>query len=469
MRHSGGENTVAVARLPALLTRLQQWITEDLWNFDLARLAPTQRIVLQPVRILLIALRGFLFEHDCWLRASALTYYTMLSLVPMLAFALAFLKGLGVPTKIEPWLIGQLAAGSEDTVRRIIEFINNVKFGTLGVISLCVMVVTTFLQLGNIEHALNTIWGVNKGRNLLRKLSDYVSLMVLAPVLLTIVLSAGNQPLISSLLAQRLISYAMTPLLIILPSVLLWLAFSFGYYYMPNTKVSLLPALVGGLVGSLLWQLAKWGYITFQVGMARYEAIYGAIAQIPVLMVWLQLHWMVTLLGAELTFACQYVLTYPSGRFAPEVRDVKTSLYTKEWLANALYLSLTQCFTSGQTPWSALAFAQHQGVSPRLIHDLSGILVRAKLLVEAADAPGHYVPGRDPATITPWHVLHALRHDGDETAVHLTSQNHTPATLLMGQVEGASQQAVGTKSICEWLALEDSQDAQRHGLMKEEA
>lgn len=460
MRHSGCDNTEVVARLPGLSTRLHRWVTEEVWNFDLALLPHTQRVLLQPVRTLLIALRGFLFEHDCWLRASALTYYTMLSLVPMLAFALAFLKGLGVPTKIEPWLIGQLAAGSEDTVRRIIEFINNVKVGTLGVISLCVMVITTFLQLGNIEHALNTIWGVDKGRPLLRKLSDYVSMMVLAPVLLTIVLSAGNQPLFSSLLAQRLISYAMTPLLIILPSVLLWLAFSFGYYYMPNTKVSVLPALAGGLVGSLLWQLTKWGYITFQVGMARYEAIYGAIAQIPVLMVWLQLHWMVTLLGAELTFAFQYVLTYPSGRFAPEIRDIKTSPYVKEWLVNALYLSLVQCFASGQTPWSAVAFAQQQGMPPRLIRDLAGILVRAKLLVEAADAPGHYVPGRDPTTITPWHVLHALRHDGDETTAHLTPQHGSPATLLMGQIEGASQRAVGTRSICAWLDYDDSQNAQ---------
>src|SRR5687768_13588499 len=200
MRYSGGDNPVAVIRPPGHLTRLKRWLTDDLWHYDLALLQPTQRALLQPLRTVMIALRGFLFEHDCWLRAAALTYYTMLSLVPMLAFAFAFLKGLGVPTKIEPWLIGQLAAGSEDTVRRIIEFINNVKVGTLGVISLCVMVVTTFLQLDNIEHAFNTIWGVEKGRTLLRKLSDYVSMMVLAPILLTIVLSAGNQPLISSLL-----------------------------------------------------------------------------------------------------------------------------------------------------------------------------------------------------------------------------------------------------------------------------
>jgi membrane protein len=435
---------------------------------DLATIPRAERWFLQPLRILLIALRGFFVEHQGWLRAASLTYYTLLALVPLLAFMFAFLKGLGVQNKIEPWLIGQISAGSEDTLRQIITFINNVKVGTLGVISLGVMIFTTFLQLGTIEQAFNTIWDVEKGRSIVRKLSDYVSVVVLAPVFLTIALSAGNQPLVEKLLEQRLIGYAVAPLFTLLPAALVWLSFSFGYAYMPNTRVRLVPALVGGLIGSLLWQMAKWGYLTFQVGIARHEAIYGAFAQFPVLMVWLQISWMVILFGAELTFACQHVMTYPVGRFTSASGNPGTSPYVKEWLANTLYFSLVRSFTTGAGPWSAIDFARQQRIPLSLMREVVSMLVQASLLVEVADAPEHYVPGRDPAVITPWHLLHALRHHGEETSDALMIQSHSPATPLMLQVEAACREAVDAQNMSQWIAASEAMNQRQDRMMKDE-
>ncbi len=467
MQLSGGDATAALTRLPALYARIRTFVVRDLWVLDLAMLSPTRRGLLQPLRVALIALRGFFIDHNCWLRAAALTYYTLLALVPMLAFAFAFLKGLGVQNKIEPLLDKLLSVGSGDTVGPIIEFINKVEVGTLGVISLCVMVITTFWQLGNMERALNVIWNVRQGRSLIRKLADYVSLFVLGPVLLTIVLSAGNQPLVNKLLEQDIIGYAVAPLLTLLPAALMWLAFSFLYYYMPNTDVRWLPALIGGLIGSLLWQLAKLIYITFQVGMVRYELIYGAIAQIPVLMAWLQISWLVVLLGAELTFACQHVLTNPTGRFAAAANTVETSPYVKEWLASSLYFSLVQAFTAGTGLWSAVAFAQQQRVPLPLLREIVTTLVKAKLLVEAADAPAHYVPGRDPATLTPWHILHALRHSGDAETASVMERCQTPATPLMAQIEAASKQAAGSRSLSQWLSGLDAHETRQNSMVKD--
>jgi membrane protein len=439
-----------------LYSRARTFVLHDLWILDLATVPTAERWFLQPLRVLLIALRGFFIEHQGWLRAASLTYYTLLALVPLLAFMFAFLKGLGVQNKIEPWLIGQISAGSEDTLRQIIQFINNVKVGTLGMISLGVMIFTTFLQLGTIEQSFNTIWGVQKGRSIVRKLSDYVSVVVLAPVFLTIALSAGNQPLVEKLLDQRLIGYAMTPLFTLLPAALIWLSFSFVYAYMPNTRVRLVPALVGGLIGSLLWQVAKWGYLTFQVGIARHEAIYGAFAQFPVLMVWLQLSWMVILFGAELTVACQHVLIYPVGRFASASGNQSTSPYVKEWLANALYFSLIRAFSMGTGPWSAIGFARQQRIPLSLMREVVDTLVQANLLVEAADTPEHYVPGRDPAVITPWHILYAWRHHGEESSDTLMIQSHSPATPLMMQVEAACREVADTQNMSQWLAASEA-------------
>ena len=242
MEASGNAFTRLFTRLMTFYTRTRTFVLRDLWMLDLATVPAAERWFLQPLRILLIAGRGFFIEHQCWLRAASLTYYTVLALVPWLAFAFAFLKGLGVQNRIEPWLIGQISAGSEDTVRQIITFINNVKVGTLGVISLGVMIFTTFLGLGTIEQAFNAIWGVEKGRSIVRKLSDYVSMVVLAPVFLTIALSAGSQPLVAKLLDQRLIGDAMALLFTLLPTALIWLVFSFGYAYMPHTRVRLVPA-----------------------------------------------------------------------------------------------------------------------------------------------------------------------------------------------------------------------------------
>jgi membrane protein len=210
----------------------------------------------RPLQVVLIVLRGFFLKHQCLLRASALTYTTLLALVPMLAFMFAFLKGLGVQNQLEPLLIDKLSAGSEETVRLLIGYVNKVEVGTLGIIGLGALLFSTLLQLETIERALNEIWGVRRGRTLIRRVADYVSMMVIAPVLLLLALTVNaalkSQTLIATLLERRLIGDAMVLVFTMLPYVAMWGAFTFFYAFIPNTRVKLVPALCGGVFAGTL-------------------------------------------------------------------------------------------------------------------------------------------------------------------------------------------------------------------------
>jgi membrane protein len=456
MPYSEDDKSTFFAEVRRNYQRLYHFIMRDLWILELAAFSVVKQHLFYSLQVVLITLRGFFFEHQCLLRSAALSYTTLLALVPMLAFIFAFLKGLGVQNQLEPWLIEQISPGSQETVRQIIAFVNNVKVGTLGIISLCTLFFSTLLGLRTVELSLNAIWSVTKEKPLIRKISDYVSVFMLVPVVVVLALSVGNQPLVERLPVQWIIGPAVGLLLTLLPVVLIWLAISFFYFFVPNTHVRLVPALIGGFIGSTLYLFAKAAYIKFQVLLVRYEVIYGALAQMPILMVWLYVSWVIILLGAEIAHAYQNVATYPLGRFAAMSASTNVSTvssYVREWLAHTLYFSLLQSFTAGTGPWSVVAFAQQHRLPIRLVREVITILAQARLIVEVASTPEHYLPGRDPSQLTPGHIIEVLRHAGDETLLLLIQQSASPASVLMEQVEAAVQQVASAHSMPYWLTV----------------
>jgi membrane protein len=452
---------VFLTELLALYRRLYLFVGRDIWRTDLTAVSRLGAIGIYPLRVLLIVVRGFWFEHQGLLRASALTYSTLLSLVPILAFALAFLKGLGVHNLLEPFLIDRGVIGSEETVRTLLSYANNIEVRTLGGLGLAMLVFTTVLGVGNVERAFNEIWGVRSERPILRKIADFASVLVLGPVALLLATGINTRlhlpTFITMWLGMRVIGDAVTffsaVMSTILPYIALWLVFAFFYSFLPNTRVQALPALIGGVVGGTLWQIAQWGYIAFQVGMANAQAIYGALAQLPVLMLWIYVSWVTTLLGAEVAYACQHVTTYFPARLVH-----CASWYVREWLAHALYFSLVRAFIEGSGTWSAVTFAQQHHIPLRLLKEILTPLQEAGFLVEVAASPEHYVPGRDPASITPWHLLQALRHQGDQALGGLIALYDPLTARLMAQLEEAQQQAAGTYTIPQWLAGEAKAD-----------
>ncbi len=243
-------------------------------------------------------------EHQLSLRAAGLTYTTVLSLVPFLAIAFAVLKGFGVQNALEPVLLKVVGESSREVVIRIIGYVNNTNVKSLGLIGLLTLLVTVINLLTSIEEAFNAICGVSETRSLQRRFSDYLSVVVVGPVLLMVAMSMTSslqsQWLVQWLINHTVLGDAILLLFRLVPYVSIWIAMTFLYSYIPNAKVPLRSALLGGVVAGTIWQLIQWAYFHFQVGVANYNAIYGALAALPIFLVWIYTSWLIVLFGLEL-------------------------------------------------------------------------------------------------------------------------------------------------------------------------
>ena len=244
------------------------------------------------------------------LHASALTYATLLSLVPGLALTFSILKGLGVQRRLEPLIMDRISAGSEEIAQQILNYIDKTNVTSLGTIGVITLLVTVVLVLSNIERAFNHIWGVDRPRSVTRKFADFFSVVLVFPFLLLAASSVnafveGRPTFLERLPGMSVMMEAWHLALQFAPHFFMVVALTFLYLFMPNTRVRFSAALVGGLVAGIALQVSQDLYIHFQIGASKYNAIYGAMAQLPVFLVWIYLSWAIALFGAEISWAFQ--------------------------------------------------------------------------------------------------------------------------------------------------------------------
>ena len=289
-------------------------------------------------------------KDKLFLRASALTYTTVLSIVPFLAVAFSVLKGFGIQnTDFIRDLLLRVAAGREQVVDHIITYINQTNVRTLGVVGVGFLFVTAIMLISNIENTLNSLWGVHKGRSWVRKFTDYVSTIFVVPIFTVVAISVSatlqNNTVVRNIAENAYFGPIYMTALSVLPFVLIWLVLAFLYLLLPNTKVRLLPAVFGAVIAGSVWQIAQWGYITFQVGAAKYNAIYGSFAQLPLFLVWVYMSWVIVLMGAELVFMFQNAVTVEM-----ESRYADASPAEKIQLALQALVRMGLRFMNGDTP-----------------------------------------------------------------------------------------------------------------------
>jgi membrane protein len=240
--------------------------------------------------------RSFI-ANDEFLWASALTYTTALSIVPILALAFSVLKGFGYSDQLQPLVQHYLALGSAETSQELMSYVNNVNAAALGSAGGAFLLATVIMTLGTVEQAFNTIFRVPESRSYVRKFTDYISVLLTVPLFIV----AGIA--LTAFLSVRLIpEQAIAELT---PYVFAWAGFFFLFSFFPYTRVPWRAALIGSFVAAVAFQLGQYGYVHFQVGVSRYRAIYGALATLPIFLVWLYIAWIIVLFGAELTAAVQ--------------------------------------------------------------------------------------------------------------------------------------------------------------------
>lgn len=409
--------------------------------------------VIKQLRIILLSIRG-LYEDQCLLRASALTFYSLLSIGPMAALALGISKGFGYETLLERQLLDKFPT-HEEIIRQIIQYayilLENTKGGMIAGIGIMILLWSVLKVLNHIEGSFNKIWEIKSRRALRRKFSNYLSFMFFIPILL---LMSGSVPVfittqITIFSAKAALISTLSPVIFFIiksvPYFLLWAFFTLIYMLIPNTRVKFLSGLAGGMVAGTIYTLAQWGYITFQVALSKHNAIYGSLAALPLFLIWLQAGWLIVLVGAEISFAHQNVDTY---EFEPDY--LRISPYFKKLLSLQVVHLLALNFSRGDHPLTANQVSQRLEIPIRLVHQILHELVESKLLTETL-AEEHremaYQPAIDINTLTIKFINDALDRRGVNHIPVAQTEELKVLTELLRQIGEQVEQAPANKRI----------------------
>lgn len=422
------------------IDRIIRFFSTNLWRMEPEEYGRAKRYAVKYLQILVMVIRNF-WEDQCLLRASALSFTTILSFVPFFALAFSILKGFGVQNKVEPLILGQLAGGYQDILNKIITYINNTNMTSVGAIGLATLMMTVISLLGSIEEAFNVIWGVPETRSLYRKFSDYLSVVVSAPLLLlaatSITTTLRSQGLVKWLIETNYVGEVLLFLFNLIPYISIWIALVFLYTFVPNTHVRFKSALIGGVLAGTIWQVVQWGYITFQFGVAKYNAIYGTIALVPIFMFWIYTSWLIVLFGVEIVCAHQNIRT-----FRQELHSPSLSHGHRELLALSILRIITASFDKGEQGWTVERLAEKLNVPVRLTREILVQLTEAGYVAPTAGEEHTYLPAREPATIEIHDVLAKIRSGGGRTSLLRISLEETVLQGLLARLDRATGEAL---------------------------
>ena len=404
------------------ITRAFEFITTDIWRIRLEDLPFGKSFLIKQLRIIILTLRGF-DEDRCFFRASSLTFYTLLSIVPVAAMLFGIAKGFGFEKLLRKELFERFPGeAQQEVLTKVIGFAESMleatKGGLIAGIGLIVLFWSVIKVLSNIEASLNDIWEIKENRTWGRKFSDYLALMIISPLL--IIVSSSATVFITSQITQltnqiKLLGM-ISPFIFLsfklIPYVLIWILFSVIYILMPNTKVKIKAGIVSGIIAGTIFQFVQWAYISFQVGTARYNAIYGSFAALPLFLMWVQISWWVVLFGAELSFASQNVSAY---EFEPD--SSKISRAFKKLLTLRVAHLLIRNFSRCEPPLTDSQISRRLEIPIRLLHQTLYDLVDCGLFIETRtgdESTFGYQPACDINKLTISSILEAIEHHGAE-------------------------------------------------------
>ncbi|MGB5921757.1 MAG: YihY/virulence factor BrkB family protein [Syntrophobacteria bacterium] len=420
--------------------RVETVFRKNVWEVELSSLPWWKVLLIRVLRVFYVVIRDLL-EGQLTLRAMSLVYTTLLAMVPLLAVSFSVLKGFGVHNQIEPLLLNFLRPLGErgvEVTSRIIGFVDSVKAGILGSIGFALLIYTVISLIQKIERACNDTWHVNRSRPLSQKFSDYLSVILIGPVLvfsaLGITASVMSTTVVQKMVAIKVFGSLMELATKLVPYLLVIAAFTFVYIFVPNTRVRFRSALTGGLVAGVLWETSGWAFASFVVKSAKYTAIYSGFAILIMFMIWLYLSWLIVLVGASVAYYHQHPESVTSYR-----RELRLSNRMQEKLALLVMFLVGNNYYDNLPALTLEEFAQSLNVPMEALEPIMEALEGYGLLSQTANEPPTYLPARPLDTAELKDVLDAVR--GANEIVDLKPQSES-AELAVDQLVDHIDQAM---------------------------
>ena len=404
---------MAIPDSPSPLTAWPAWVAafwrEGLWQKKAEGL---MGLGLNSLRILVLSVRGLLANRSL-IRASALAYLTALAIIPLLALLFAILKSLGIQRLLAAPLLEHLAPGSKDFALQILYYIENTQVASLGVFGIVALLADLIILMTNVERAFNDTWQVGRTRPWRRKLSDYISIFLIFPLMLAVAVSITtnflSHPSILPLLGKVLPPALLTPTSGLVSLLLFWMAFTFIYLVMPNTRVNFFSALLGGLVGASLWELAQMLLAWFHNQASYYNAIYGVVYHLLFFTLWMYWSWLIVLFGTEVSYSHQNLKRLTEQRLRPPTGGQPVD----EYLALAALVAIAGRFLRRQPPLTleelGRTLADGELMASRVLQTLKQLNLVLEVLPAPLDGSPGYVPAMPLDQMTVGSVLNQLR------------------------------------------------------------
>lgn len=424
---------------------IAQFIFHDLWTVEASRSSGPFRMGVRLLRVCALLIKGFR-DDDLPMHASALTFASVMSLIPMLAIIFSVLQGIGVGearvSDLQDW-VGQMPPQFQEFVERILEVARKTNFAALGVVGLITLLIFATAVLSNIETSFNRIWGINQFRNPIRRVINYISIIAVVPILIALSGTASaflNSPTVMARFGA--LSFLYTFLLKFLPYFLTWLALFLLYTALPNTRVLYKPALFASLFAAILLLAWQEIYLDFQVGVARRNAIYGTFASIPIFLAWLYISWVIVLLGAKMAFAFQNESTIHIEQFS-----VNASLESRVSLALAVLARCGETLEGDQPPFDTASFAEQNKVPVRLLNEVCRQLVETGWLSERAEQSGSYTLLKAPERIRIKDIFYAILRHGSSPKQLGIDHLSIPVEQALQQFDHGMEEALKSETL----------------------
>jgi len=440
---------MSAARSERLSQKLKRVFIDEIWLRNTVDTPVLIRLWRGLCRLLYLVGFGFIKDQTI-IRAAALTFTTILSIVPFLAVAFSISKGFGFQnTDKMRDLVLRLTTGQPEVADKIIEYIDRTNVQALGWVGVATLLFTVLSLVGTIEKAFNVIWGVKKGRTAWRRVADFFPIILFGPLFLFVAssfnVSLQNQEFVSTVMSMETIGLLEAFFLKSIPYLLIAMAFTMMYAFIPYTKVELGAAAIGGVVGGILWQMAQWLYINWQVGAVKYNAIYGSFAQLPLLLIWIYISWVIVLLGSQVTYAWQNINSFVKQRYFGEATP-----FERQKIAVLMMIVLAKRFYEGKPLPSVEEISDGLMAPSSLVSDLFNLLQKAGFTV-LADVQGCevFAPARALEQIRILDVIRVVNMEGEHRVYEEFANKFAFLDNLFGELAVDTSESKGNLTLLE--------------------